>query len=436
MPLPYKKGSNGPEILAWQNWAYRWAASYADIIGSKDSYFGLGEEAFVKIMQGKLGIAQTGIFGQLEASLTGFKVGSTVVNPPVAERRKIWIYTSPGSGADYWMGPSFELGEMCKNILKLNHQPVYFQKGGYLGLLGGDNKFSYNEVIWDQCKSIEWLLDNNPDAQEALQKAQEIIEIWGYESQDQLNDLDLIKLADELEFETHFSGYSQSADGVEEALEYLFGYAGRVHPGDKTMTPSTGKYLLLRHCVKLVVQFGNPSTHITGIARKIRPEWLRKKIRNVNKPNDFYAVVPNTDRIRPAFYGIIIQAEMELPFFVHVLRVAIPIIVKWAATVLPIFGPLLGSGFGPLVQVALGALNGLQGIGQNPDFGILMGMAGSEKDKEVDQAIIDILAPTGILENIPGLIQLVASLPGLQAHGMYDGNDVTTAYNHIAGFRR
>ena len=33
--------------------------------------------------------------------------------------------------------------------------------------------------------------------------------------------------------------------------------------------------------------------------------------------------------------------------------------------------------------------------------------------------MIELLSPTGVLTNIPGLIQLIAALPGLQAHGEY-----------------
>ena len=425
MPLPYKKGSNGPEIRAWQEWAYKWAASYASLIGPKDSYFGSGEYNFVMEMQRRLGLPLTGIFDQSVADRVGFKPGG-VAQPQPTVRRKIWLYSSPGSGADWNVGPSFELGEMCKNILKINHQPVAFQKGGYLGLLGGSAEFSYNEVIWDQCKSIEWLLDNNADAQEALKQAQDIFTQASGSDGHLPTDAELVAIASKLEFECHFSGYSQSADGTEEAIEYLFGDAGRVHPGDKTQTPSTGKYRLLRHCVKLVVQFGNPSTKNTGIARKTRSAWLDAKVRNVNKVDDFYAVVPATDKFRPAFYAIIVEAETELPFFAHVLRIAVPIIMDYAA-------PILGF-FGPLGQIAVATLAGIQaGL---PLLSGMFGYAGSDKDTEIDKNLEAILKPTGLLANVPGLIQLVGQLPGLQHHGEYFGDDIQKAYDNIAAFRR
>lgn len=418
-----KIGTQGSEVLKFYDYFTKWATSYSFLLGTRDGYYGNNEAAFTKELQRRLGLPITGVFGDAEAVRTGYKFSSA---PPM-KRRKIWIYTSPGSGASWDIGPSFELGRLCADILKLNHQPVSFQKGGYLGLLGGDSRFSYLDVIWDQCKSIEWLLDNNPDVREAYTQARvEAEKLMPGVEINSLSDSTLAQIASKLEFETHFSGYSQSADGVEEALEYLFGDPGYVHPGDKTSTLSSGKYRLLRHCVKLVVQFGNPSTKGTGIARKTRSDWLDKKVRNVNKADDFYAKVPSGDKIRPAFYAIIIEAETELPFFAHVLRIAVPIILQYVA-------PIAGF-FGPLGQIAVASLAGL-----NAGLPLLTGMfgyAGSEKDKEIDDRIINILKPTGILQNVPGLIQLIGQLPGLQHHGEYFKDDIKQAYDHIASFRR
>lgn len=403
-----KRGSQGDEVFHFYDYFTKWASGYANLLGKRDGYFGNDEVAFTQELQRRLQLPITGVFTDNEAGRTGYKWLSTGSTPVVQARRKIWIYSCPGSGANWDIGPSFELGNMCASILHLNHQPVYFQKGGYLGLLGGDSSFSYLDVIWDQCKSIEWLLDQNPDCQEALRLASK-----GTPKEN-------------IEFEVHFSGYSQSADGVEEALEYLFGDPGYLHPGDKTQTPSTGKFASIRDSVKLVVQFGNPSTKGTGIARKTRSAWLDAKIRNVNKPDDFYAKVPATDKIRPAFYAVIVEAETELPFFAHVLRIAVPIIMNY---VVPIAGF-----FGPLGQIAIAALAGLQaGL---PILTAMCGYAGSDKDTKIDNDLINILKPTGVLQNIPGLIQLVGQLPGLQHHGEYFADDVKTAYDYIASFRR
>lgn len=388
MSLPYKKGSSGPEIRAWQDWAYANYKSYADLIGAKDAYYGLGEQAFTREQQRRLGLPQTGVFDEFTAARVGFKGAK-----PIA-RRKIWIYTAPGSGADWWLGPSFDLGERCKNVLHLNHQPLSFQKGGYLGLMGGDPGFSYNEVTWDQCKSLEYNLRNNPDI------ADPALEIWG-------------------------SGYSQSADGMEDAYEYLFGDPGFVHPGDHTRTPSTGEFAHLRSRLNGLVQFGNPSTKGTGIANKVRPPWLDKLIRNVNYDNDFYAVAP--DAIRRNFYAIIVEADMSLPFFVHVLKVAGPVIMG--------FAPFLG----PFAPLALAAMTGLTML--TPLLSGLMGQAQGGAlpgDVELDRKLTEMLSVTGLISNLPGLIGLIAALPGLQAHGGYPFDPVMMdrAYAFVASFRR
>jgi len=344
---------------------------------------------------------------------------------PVLEHRKIWIFTAPGSGADWNVGPSFEVGEMVtgnrpgdpeRRSLRINHQPLAFEKGGYLGVMGGDPTFSYVEVTYDEYRSLLHCLDVNPDVQEALRLLESGTPV------------------DQLELELWFSGYSQSADGMEDALEVLFGDGGFVHPGDPTHTPSgPGKYRALRSRINGLIQFGNPSKDITGIARKVRPPWLKSLVRNVTNTGDFYAEVPATDHIRPPFYAIIIEAEMELPFFVHVLRVAVPVILS--------FTPVMGL-FGPLGQLAVAGMTGLN-TGM-PLLSQFFGQAGAPGDEKVDADLEAVLAPMGILQNIPGLIGLIAALPGLQAHGEYHLpkpehgglTGIQVGYDIIAAFRR
>jgi peptidoglycan hydrolase-like protein with peptidoglycan-binding domain len=48
MPLPYRLGSNGPEILAWQKWFQRYAKSYAPPV---DGYYGTDEAKAVNEMR-------------------------------------------------------------------------------------------------------------------------------------------------------------------------------------------------------------------------------------------------------------------------------------------------------------------------------------------------------------------------------------------------
>ncbi|WP_142254096.1 peptidoglycan-binding protein, partial [Mycobacterium sp. NS-7484] len=137
--LPLRIGSSdarGDDVTHWQRWARSYAESYANLMGPVDGYYGNSDAEFTREMQRRLvaaghAIPITGVFDEATAALVGY-AGITA-----EPRRKIWIYTAPGSGADWWAGPSFELGEWCKKVLKLNHQPVGYPKGGYLGLMGG-----------------------------------------------------------------------------------------------------------------------------------------------------------------------------------------------------------------------------------------------------------------------------------------------------------
>lgn len=387
MALPYKKGSNGPEIRAWQDWAYSYAKSYADLIGTKDAYYGLGEVAFTAEMQRRLGLPQTGIFDTATAVRVGFRPGGVTPTVPVSVNPKAWLYSAPGSGAPWNIGPSFEVGEWCKNNLGINHQPLGFAIGGYLGLMGGDPSFSYNDVIYDQYKSLEFCLDHNPDI------ADPNLELW-------------------------FTGYSQSADGMEDALEILFGDGGFVIPKTGEVA-GPGKYRHLRERIRYVVNFGNPSRQKGtdggapgyfpvgwGIARKVRPQWMSTKVVSVTNNGDFYACVD--DSIRPVFYGEIVTADTELPFFVHIMIVAMEVIANFV----PIIGGILGP-FAPAIVA------GIAGIGQlAPLLGGLMGQA-STSHEAVDQQLIQLFTVQGLIKSLPDLIKLIAGLQGLMIHGEY-----------------
>ncbi len=421
--LKLEIGYQGPLYNHWYNWAQRYASSYSFMLGARDGYYGEDEAAFTAEMQRRLGIVQDGVFGDRTAAAVGYAWPGDTSPPKVETRRPIWFYSCPGSGADWWLGPSYDVGQMVagtawnepgRRSLRINHQPVHFQKGGYLGLLGGDPKYSYLEVIADQLASLRWLLRNNPDVQRAL-------------------DLRALDRNAEVDVELWFSGYSQSADGLVRAIERLFGIGG--------------EFESIRDRVNGVICFGNPATPETGIARLTMPDWVNRLVINVNTADDFYAVA--RDDIRPAFYAEVVKAEMELPFFVHVLRIAIPIVLEWASAILPLFRPLLGgSPFGPMVQLALPMIQGLGQLSRNsPALGTLMGMAGGGRDVDTTTHVQDILSPTGVLSNIPDLIHLIGSLPGLVSHGEYHatcdprpefGNRTGTqlAYDHVAGFRR
>jgi hypothetical protein len=127
-------------------------------------------------------------------------------------------------------------------------------------------------------------------------------------------------------------------------------------------------------------------------------------------------------------YAIIVEANMALPFFVHVLRLAARIIPQWLG--------VFGGAFGPLAQLIIAGMAGLNA--GSALLGTFFGMAGSAGDQKVDDDLYNLLKPTGMLAEIPDIISLVAALPGLQAHGGYEFDPamMERAYQVIAGFRR
>lgn len=392
--LPLRIGSSdarGDDVSHWQRWAKEYAKAYADIMGPVDGYYGNSDAAFTREMQRRLDLPQTGVFDEQTAARVGY---AGVVAPP---RRPIWIYTAPGSGVDWWVGPSFELGEWCKNVLHLNHQPVGYPKGGYLGLMGGPPDLSYLDVVASLGAELLRLLQVNPDVTEAMEarrrdpNARIDVELW-------------------------FSGYSQSADGIEDALEELFGEGG--------------EFELIRDRINGVIQFGNPSKAKTGIARKTRAPWLLALVRNVTTTGDFYAEV--NDEIRPLFYEWFIRAETELPFVVYSAQIILPALVNLVA---PFLGGLASPLAVPILAGATGASSGLLGS-------VIGGVLGA--NSKPNPKLIELLSIQGVLTNIPQLIALLAALPGLQAHGEYHlpkpefggRTGIQVACDHVAAFRR
>lgn len=380
--LPLKLGSSdarGDQVTHWQLWAQQYAKAYADLMGPVDGYYGNSDAAFTREMQRRLKLPQTGDFDETTAARVGY------IHNQVQTRRKIWIYTAPGSGADWWIGPSFELGEWCKKVLKLNHQPVGFPKGGYLGLMGGDPGLSYLDVIAAEGAELERLVDANPDINDPA------VELW-------------------------FSAYSQSADGMLEAVERLFG--------------DGGKYQHLRPRINGLLLFGNPATPGTGIARKQFPAWLNALTVNINTGNDFYAVAD--DPIRPLFYEWFIRAETELPFVIYTAQIVIPALLNLIAPV----------GLAVTSPAAALVLAGATGVAPNLIGTVLGGITSSTE--RPNPKLIELLSVRGVLTNLPGLIRLLAALPGIQSHGAYHlpypefggRTGIQVACDHVASFRR
>lgn len=353
--LPYKQGSsdlnsNG-EITPWGQWFARKFSSYA---AKADGYYGSDEVRAVSELQRRVGLPITGVFDVATARHP--KVAYPGVTAP-KEHRPIWFYSAPGSGAAWDVGPSWEVGKWVAENLNLNHQPIGFPIGGYMGLMGGDPSFSYNDVIAAEGFELERLIASCPDIDNPN------VEFW-------------------------FSAYSQSADGLEDALERLFGDGGR--------------FAHLRSRINGVLNFGNPSrqpgpTKVGnnppgwGIARKVRSKWLADLVWSITNNGDFYGCAD--DEIRPLFYAEVVKAKTSLPFFVHVMKIALPVIGQ-----LPFVGPLLA----PILALA----------------GPLMSLV-SGPDEAVDVRLTQLLSLSGLLQNIPALFTLLGALPGIQIHGEY-----------------
>lgn len=351
--MTLKVGSHGQAVTDWQQWFHRKYASYAPPV---DGYFGYADRDAVRILQGRLGVPVTGEFDDVTAARAAYPGAATAQT-----HRPIWIYTAPGSGADWWIGPPFEVGTWCQDTLKINHQPVGFPKGGYLGLMGGDPALSYDDVIASERNELRRLIATCPDL------ANPNVEFW-------------------------FSAYSQSADGMVVAVNELFG--------------DGGEFAHLRSRINGLILFGNPATAGTGIARKTFPAWVNDLTRNVNMRNDFYAVAP--DKIRPLFYEWFVKAETELPFVVYTAQIVIPALLN--------FIPIIGGLAGPFAPLMLAAATGMSAF--TPLLtSVIGGVNGAAAQPNPE--LIALLSAQGLLTSLPDLLGLITALPGLQAHGEY-----------------
>jgi hypothetical protein len=109
-----------------------------------------------------------------------------------------------------------------------------------------------------------------------------------------------------------------------------------------------GEFAYLRSRINGVICFGNPATQGTGIARRVLPGWLNALTRNVNHPNDFYAVA--NDKIRPLFYEWFVKAETEIPFVVYCAQIILPAI----ANLMPGIGGMVAAPLSLLLSVIPG----------------------------------------------------------------------------------
>jgi hypothetical protein len=313
---------------------------------------------------------------------TGQKVDGIVSDNDLAvlkvvlPHRPIWCYSAPGSGVPWWVGPPFDLGEWCKTTLNLNHQPVGYDIGGYLGFMGGDPSLSYLDVIAQEDAELERLISLNPDLNDPN------VEFW-------------------------FFSYSQSAEGMKRSVARLFGDGGR--------------YAHLRPRINGVIAFGDPTrkpgqTKVgnippgAGISNWTAPAWLEAltwSITNQTPTPDFYACC--TSKIARMAYEVIVRAETELPFVIYIGQIIIPALLNLIA-------PFLGAS-GLASPLALPILAGATGSPISALAPIVGGVMGS--NEQPDPELIKMLSVQGLLTSIPDLLGLLVALPGIGVHGDY-----------------
>lgn len=381
----------GDLVAKWRRVMAAMFAGYAKTLGplGPGTEFGPRAQAWQREYERRTGQAIDGVVS--DRDLADLKL--------VLPHRPIWCYSAPGSGVPWWIGPPFDLGEWCKSVLNLNHQPVGYPIGGYLGFLGGNPSLSYNDVIAAEDAELERLISLNPDLNDPN------VEFW-------------------------FFSYSQSAEGMKRSVARLFGDGGR--------------YAHLRPRINGVIAFGdptrkpgptkvgnNPPGH--GISNWTAPDWLEAltwSITNQSPTPDFYAAC--TSKIARLAYEVIVRAETELPFVIYLGQIAIPALLNLIA-------PFAASLTSPLALPILSSAAGLPAGALAP---ILGGITGS--NEQPDPELIRTLSVQGLLTSIPDLIGLLAALPGIGVHGDYHApkpefggrSGFMVGCDIVAGFRR
>jgi hypothetical protein len=392
-----KLGDKGDLVAQWRRVMAAMFKGYARTLGPLDpgTEFGPRAQSWQREYERRTGQTVDGIVS--EKDLADLKI--------VLPHRPIWCYSAPGSGVPWWVGPPFDLGEWCKNVLNLNHQPVGYPIGGYLGFMGGDPKYSYNDIIAMEDAELERLIADCPDIDDPD------VEFW-------------------------FLGYSQSAEGMKRALARQFGDGGR--------------FAELRPRINGIIAFGDPTRKpgITkvgntppghGISDWAAPGWLEAltwSITNQSPTPDFYAAC--TSKVARMAYEVVVRAETELPFVTYLGQIAIPALLNLIAPFLA--GGAIGGGLGS--RLALPILSAQSGVSVGDLAPIVGGIAGSTEVP--DPELIKMLSVQGVLTSIPDLLGLLTALPGIQVHGDYYApknefggrSGFQVGCDVVAGFRR
>lgn len=285
---------------------------------------------------------------------------------------KVWIYSAAGTGASWNIGPQYDAAEFLKKLLNCQHQPCDYPAGGFLGLMGGDPKISYNDSIENLYQELLRLVRLNPN----------------------LNDPDL---------ELWFFGYSQSADGMKRSVNRIFGdggpfahlrskIKGLVLFGDPTRAPGSTK------------ESGNPRGY--GIARWDAPQWIDNLTHSITTWYDMYACAEDSTLLA-LFYEWFVRAETELPFVVYSASIVIPAISSYFDMAAPI---LIGTSGAAIIS-------GITGVGLPFIAQMISGYGGGSPNPELIQSLSaqGLLTPKGIFK----VIRTLVALSGIQTHGEY-----------------
>ena len=316
--------------------------------------------------------------------------------------------SSPGSGADWWIGPSFEVGERLKKEAGVQHWPLGYPKGGYAGLMGGDPGQSYIETIQLEDAELERRIEVDVLTQYGIFCAGRAVTVE-----------DVKKLPSS--FGIIPSGYSQSADGIIRACARLFGAGGR--------------FELLRPFLRAILCFGNPARQGgptrygrnpvgKGISGFVAEPWLAALIVDIITESpmapDFYACC--TSKIARSAYTVVVHAEIGIDFVVYLSKIIIPAMLRILTGGLAgggaagggILGGILGGVVGNAAVPLIASVSGMAPSLLTPIVAGSMG-AGDEPPQE----LLDMLSVQGLLTSMPELLGLLLALPGIQTHGEY-----------------
>lgn len=352
-------GSQGAEVIEWQQWFGRKYAAYAPPV---DGYYGYADRDATKIMQAQLRVPVTGEFDDVTAAAAGY--GNRPGIPESSPRTSTtWVYSAAGTRGHWSQGPQFAVGGAAKAAGK-QHQPLAYPAAGFFGQ--PDPGVSYLESIEILCQEWARLLRINREG-------------------------DIVAV-----------GYSQSADGFIRAALRLFG------PG--------GEFESQRHRLRRIVALGNPCRQRGsgaapgwGISRLVLPDWLAPLVRDVTTTGDLYACAEDTTLV-PLFYPWFIRAETSLAFAGYSAQVVVPAIASFLGIAAPLLGGVLGAGGAAIIAAVTGLALPL----------ITQLISGYADAPAPDSELVEALSAQGLLRNMPKLVATLAALAnGVRIHGEY-----------------